>query len=84
MLLSTQNIDKSQVKYRRRTLYFSADGRHAQLILSCHVARRSNYYFVKNLTVALSVSLRQASRYRPSNLVNQTLGYCCRALLDPA
>ena len=23
-----------------------------------HVARRSNYYFVKNLTVALSVNLR--------------------------
>ena len=57
MLLSTQNIDKSQVKYRRRTLYFSADGRHARLILSCHVARRSNDYFVKNLTVALSVNL---------------------------
>ena len=32
----------------------------------------------------LGVDIQQASRYRPSNLVNQTLGYCCRALLDPA
>ena len=51
-------IDSEYRQIRRRTLYFSADGRHARLILSCHIARRSNYYFVKNLTVALSVNLR--------------------------
>ena len=40
--------------------------------------------FLKCRGQTLNIFISQASRYRPSNLVNQTLGYCCRALLDPA
>ena len=52
MLLSTQDIDKSQVKYRRRTLSFSADGRHARLSVYHAVVLDDQFIILLRMTVA--------------------------------
>ena len=52
----------------------------------CIVPYRKDFHWSQHWALWNSTKhlCRQASRYRPSNLVNQTLSYCCRAFLDPA